>query len=238
MTDLRSEPWLELEEVDSTQNVATEFLQGKRSGEIPGVIWTTNQTSGRGRFGRIWFGRPSDSLAMTLLLRDFADHPQPWLVGMSVATAVAGVVHCQLRWPNDLVIQGKKVGGILTELVTDVAGRNVPLVGVGLNLNNRGFPGDIATIATSLYMERDREFDPLSIAQAIVGRLAESPAPESWQTIQPVWNLFDVTPGKKFMLASGEEAVAIGIGPKAELICSVNGETQSVLAADAIFGPN
>jgi hypothetical protein len=48
--------------------------------------------------------------------------------------------------------------------------------------------------------------------------------------------LFDATPGKKYKLSSGEEAIAIGIGPDGELICSVDGETQTVLAADAIFG--
>ncbi len=236
MTDLLAEPWMSLDTVDSTQNVATEFLQGKRSGEIPSVIWTTDQTAGRGRFGRQWLGKPGDSLAMTLILRDYPDHPKPWLIGMAVGLAVAGVLHCQIRWPNDLTIKGKKVGGVLTELVTDVAGRNVPVVGIGLNLNQEQLPEEISGFATSLLIERAHKSDPEEIARKIAQRLRGIPEPESWKALEPVWMLFDATPGKRFKLASGEEAVALGIGPEGELICSVNGETQAVLAADAIFG--
>ncbi|MBX3118680.1 MAG: biotin--[acetyl-CoA-carboxylase] ligase [Fimbriimonadaceae bacterium] len=236
MTDLRVEPWIELDSAGSTQDVAAEFLQGTRSGEIPGVIWTTDQRSGRGRFGRNWYGRPGDSLAMTLVLRDYPDHPKPWLVGMGVAIAAAGVLHCQLRWPNDLSIGTKKVGGILTELVKDVAGRSIPVVGVGLNLNHDSFPTEIEDIATSLKIERGHDHSPLEIAQKIAERLAGIPEPESWQALESVWMLFDATPGKRFKLPDGEEAVGLGFGPDGELICSVNGETKSVLAADAVFG--
>ncbi len=62
------------------------------------------------------------------------------------------------------------------------------------------------------------------------------PEPEHWSDLQPVWTLFDDTAGKHYRLISGEEAIAIGIGPEGELVCAVEGETTMVMAAEAILG--
>lgn len=156
---------------------------------------------------------------------------------MSVALATAGVLHCQLRWPNDLTAVGKKLGGILTEMVLDADGRRVPVVGVGINLNQVSFPPDLEEIATSAHLAHGGTYDALTIAKKIVDRLAILPEPASWGALSQIWDLFDATPGKRFRLTTGEEAVALGIGSEGQLLCSVNGESQSVLAAEAIFGP-
>lgn len=226
--------WMPFDEVVSTQAVAAERLV---HGDPVGVVFTGNQTSGRGRFGREWFSQKGDSLTMSLVFREYADHPAPYLIGMAVACAAAAVLHCELAWPNDLVFGGKKIGGVLTELLPDEHGRRVPVVGIGVNLNQKAFPPEIADRATSLALYRGGEYCPEKIGQSIVHRLANLPEPNSWNDLKEIWMLFDHTPGKTYKLPDGSEAIAIGVGPEGRLICSVHGESTSVLAAEAIFGP-
>jgi len=225
--------WLEFDEVESTQNVAAEHLQ---RGEPIGVIFAKHQAGGRGRFGRGWHSEAGDSLTMSLIFREYADHPAAYLVGMNVAIAVAGVLHSELQWPNDAVFGDKKVGGILTELLPDEKGRMVPVVGVGINLNQKQFPEEIAHRAISLAMYRGGSYDPEKIGRTVVEGLPLLPEPNSWQEVGPVWMLFDHTPGKTYKLAGDQEAIALGVGPEGRLICSLNGESVSVMAAEAIFG--
>lgn len=150
---------------------------------------------------------------------------------MAVAAAVAAAVHVRLQWPNDLILDGRKVGGILTELVD-----GIPIVGVGLNLNQTEFPAEFAEKAISLAMHRKSTYDPKRICSLILERISLLPEPTSWDELKAVWMLFDSTPGKKYTLPDGSVAVAIAIGPEGELIAAVDGETTNVLAADAIFG--
>ncbi len=222
-----------LDEVESTQDFAAAMLENP--GETSIVIGL-NQTLGRGRFGRAWISKPGDSLTMSMIFREYPDHPRPWLIGMNVALVVASTLHTQLRWPNDLTIRGKKVGGILTELVNDSSGRKIPVVGIGINLNQAAFDPPIGDIATSLFLERHHPLDPMAVAQGIVQNLQTAEPPTHWSNLLPAWRLFDDTPGKIYRVPTGERAVAIGIGPEGDLICAIDGETTQVMAAEAIFG--
>lgn len=151
---------------------------------------------------------------------------------MSIAVAVASSLHAQLRWPNDVTIGGRKLAGVLTEIK-----HGVPVVGVGVNLNQAEFPPDLSEKATSILLARGHAVDPEIALAGIMAAVLDMPEPDSWDVLKPIWNLFDATPGKAYRLADGQESVAIGIGPDGELITSVEGETTSVLAADALFGP-
>lgn len=225
--------WTVHDVVNSTQNLAAEYLL---RGSTVGVVFAHDQVQGRGRFGRPWLSAPGDSLTFSLVFREYADHPRPYLVGMAVALAAAGALHCQLRWPNDLVEGERKLGGILTELLPDEQGRRVPVVGVGINLNQSSFPEEVAAIATSAHLMHGGSYDPRQVGEDILKRLSGLPEPTSWSALAPIWGLFDATPGKRFRLATGEEAIALGIGSDAQLLCSVDGESRSVMAADALFG--
>jgi BirA family biotin operon repressor/biotin-[acetyl-CoA-carboxylase] ligase len=225
--------WLVLESAGSTQDVATQHLA---AGDLYGAVLALDQVSGRGRFDRKWVSSPGDSLAVSFVFRAYADHPQPHLIGMAAAIAAAGALNCQLQWPNDLVVEGRKLGGILTELSTDSRGRKIPIVGVGINLNQTVFPEEIADRATSLKLIDGGVYDAREIAERIVKRIQLLPEPNDWADIQLAWDLFDVTPGKRYRLQSGEEAVAIGVGMGGQLICSVEGDPRTVYAADALLG--
>jgi BirA family biotin operon repressor/biotin-[acetyl-CoA-carboxylase] ligase len=227
--------WLAFDEVESTQECAARHLL---NGDPIGVVFTDHQTAGKGRFGRTWHSLKGDSLTMSLVFREYADLKEPYLIGMAVACAAASALHCELAWPNDLVFGGKKIGGILTELLPDEDGRRVPVVGIGVNLNQKEFPEDIAHRATSLALYRGGSFDPESVGRSIIDRLQNLPEPNSWDALKDIWMLFDHTPGKSYRLPDGSEGIAIGVGPEGRLICAVNGESTSVLAAEAIFGPS
>jgi BirA family transcriptional regulator, biotin operon repressor / biotin---[acetyl-CoA-carboxylase] ligase len=225
--------WSSYDEVESTQTVAADLL---KEGAPVGVVFAKNQTQGKGRFGRVWHSESGDSLTMSLIFRQYADHPCPHLVGMAVACAAAATLHCELQWPNDLIFGGKKLGGILTELLPDEKGRRVPVVGIGINLNQKSFPAEIADRAISLAMYRGGAYDPEQIGRSVLERLPKLPEINTWEDLHPVWMLFDHTPGKSYRTADGKEAIAMGVGPEGPLICAVEGESTAVLAADAIFG--
>ncbi len=158
-TPLFDARWHEVDEVDSTQDLAASLI---KQGERPGIVLAHHQVAGRGRLGRTWISQRDDSLTVSMVFWPYADHPRPYLVGMSVAVAVAGAVHVKLRWPNDLIVDGRKVGGILTELVDTPSGSKVPVVGLGINLNQSEFPAELLEIATSLATVHGGVYDPKS----------------------------------------------------------------------------
>lgn len=227
-------PLVEVDEVPSTQTVVAE---GVRAGNGPGAVLALHQTEGRGRFDRVWLSEPGASLNLSMAMRGYADHPEPWLVGMALAIAAAGALHCRLRWPNDLSLDGRKLGGILTEIVEDPQGRRIPVVGIGVNLNQRSFPAEIADRAISLVQHREGTYAARSVADAILARLEDMPEPTEWRALETAWCLFDDTSGKRYTLPDGREAVGLGVGPHGELLCAVDGESLTVMAGDALFGP-
>ena len=227
--------WLTVDEAPSTQDLAAALLRGEDKSKIPGVVHARHQFAGRGRRQRTWLNAPGEGLAMSLVFQEYANPSYPHLIGMTVAVAIARVLNAKLRWPNDLAMSGRKIGGILTEMYPDSSGRSVAVVGVGLNLNEREFPPEIASFATSLALEQGGHYEPEAVGRRILAELPELPEPESWTTLEPYWRPFDATPGKRYVLADGREATAVAIGDDGELIAKCGGETMRVLAAAAIF---
>lgn len=225
-------PWVELESLDSTQNYVARCLRGDSGPPAPGVLLAREQTAGRGRFDRAWWSPPGSSLSMSLVFAAYPDAARPWLIGMAVAVAAATVVHCRLKWPNDLIVNSRKIGGVLTEMMRGPQGRAIPVVGIGINLTQREFPPDIAPAATSLLLEYGAAPEANVLARRIVGVLSDLPEPDDWTSLAPVWNQFDDTKGRRYRLNSGEWGTAIGIGPQGELLCEVEGVPRIVYAAD------
>jgi len=142
---------------DSTNRVALELGQ---AGEPEGaVVLAEEQTAGRGRAGRAWASERAAGIYVTLLLRPkLAPVQAPLLTmmaGLSTRAAVEAVtgLNVDLKWPNDLLIRGKKAGGILTEMHAEPSQIRFVIVGVGLNVNQEKFAGELAERATSLRME-------------------------------------------------------------------------------------
>src|SRR6266403_1345399 len=142
---------------DSTNRVAMELgYAGEPEGAI---ILAEEQTAGRGRAGRSWHSERAAGIYVTLLLRPkIAPVQAPLLTmmaGLSAHTAVQAVtgLAVDLKWPNDLLVRGKKMGGILTEMHAEPNQVRFVIVGIGINVNQEKFPGELASVATSLRAE-------------------------------------------------------------------------------------
>jgi BirA family biotin operon repressor/biotin-[acetyl-CoA-carboxylase] ligase len=152
---------------DSTNRVALEL---GHAGEPEGaVVIAEEQTAGRGRAGHSWHSERAAGIYATILLRPrLAPVQAPLLTmmaGLSARAAVQTVTELgvDLKWPNDLMIQGKKVGGILTEMHAEPSQVRFVIVGIGINVNQQKFPAELAGASTSLRMETDRTQSRLEV---------------------------------------------------------------------------
>ncbi len=152
-----------LARVDSTQRVARDLA---RSGAAEGTaVVAEEQTAGRGRLGRSWHSPPGDNLYCSVVLRPPrapAEVPQIALVaGLAVAAAVEETVGRRpaIKWPNDVLLDGKKVAGILTEMESEIERVHHVIAGIGVNLNTRRFPRELSAKASSLRLLTGRPVD-------------------------------------------------------------------------------
>lgn len=143
-----------MEETDSTnQRAKTAAATGEQEGL---VIVAEQQTSGRGRRGRGWISPPGENIYMTMLLRPAFDPGRAPMLTLLAACAAAraamepGHESPRIKWPNDLVIGGKKIVGILTEMGMKKSRPDYVIIGVGINCNQTTFSGGLEQKATSL----------------------------------------------------------------------------------------
>lgn len=160
------------EEVDSTNRYAKQMAE---EGAPEGTLALADaQTAGRGRFDRNWASPRGEAIYMSLILRPdirMESASQLTLVmGLSVAEAIRDTLHlpAQIKWPNDVVIDGKKICGVLTEMSVDAGKIRYVVIGVGINVNNRHFPDALRATATSLYLENGKEEDRRRILQEVL----------------------------------------------------------------------
>jgi len=145
---------------DSTNRVAMELGY---AGEPEGtVVMAEEQSAGRGRSGRTWHSERGTGLYFTVLLRPRLSPAQAPLLTMlagisahAAITAQTGLVP-ELKWPNDLMLNGKKLGGILTEMHAEPNAVRFVIVGIGINVNQERFPTVLTGVATSIRKETGR----------------------------------------------------------------------------------
>ncbi len=157
-------------ETGSTNEDAAELAEeGKEHGTL---VVTDYQTAGHGRCGRGWEAEQGDSIAMTLLLRPKVKPDKASMITLVMALAVADVLSklteetVKIKWPNDILVNNKKVCGILTQMDTKPDKVNYVIVGVGINVNNCIFSPEVSKIASSLLNETGNKY---SRADIIIG---------------------------------------------------------------------
>lgn len=148
---------ISLDEVDSTNS---EIRRQADAGAPEGtVVIAALQTAGKGRRGRSWESPKGTGIWMSFLLKpEFEPSHASMLTlvaAMAVETGIRQVtgLDCQIKWPNDIVVNGKKLCGILTEMSTEDNHIRHVVVGIGINVNIKEFPEEIQSTATSLYLE-------------------------------------------------------------------------------------
>lgn len=146
-----------LEAVDSTNNRAKQLAEGGAPAGT--VVVARQQTAGKGRRGRIWESPATGGIWMSLLLRPAIMPDRASMLTLVAAMAVAEGIEktcdqtVQIKWPNDLVLNNKKICGILTEMSSEMDCVNHVVIGIGINVNIKEFPDALKEVATSLYLE-------------------------------------------------------------------------------------
>ena len=149
------------EVVDSTNTLAKQLA---RDGVAEGtIVVAEEQIAGKGRQGKVWSAPKGTGIWMSIVLRPKLE-PQyasqlTLLAGLSMCTAIRDVtgLEAMIKWPNDLVLNNKKITGILTEMSAEIEGINYVVIGIGVNVNIMEFDEDL-THATSLALEGGKKY--------------------------------------------------------------------------------
>ncbi len=229
-----------LDSVDSTSLYAASL----RDADEGTVVLADEQKSGRGRLGRSWVSEKGKNLTFSLILKPGSPAEYSGLIsllaGLAVAETletVAGLVP-ECKWPNDVLLKGKKVCGILTEATITGGRLSRAILGVGLNVNQARFPGAIQPPPTSLLNESGRSFDLTAVLTAVlttVERRYSDFRDRKYETIIREWKKRSTTIGKTLNVRTGESEIqgfARGIAPDGALLLEVDGSERKIFAAD------
>lgn len=231
-------------ETDSTNIRAKQLAE---SGAAHGTLVAADrQTAGRGRRGRGWESPSGCSIYMSILLRPKflpAKAPMMTLVmAYSVAESLRAYtgLDIQIKWPNDVVLNGKKLVGILTEMSTEIDYINHVVIGVGINVNMDSFSEEIAKTATSLRMEMGKTLKRSTLIAEIMRRF-EQDYEEYVKTgdlsgIREAYERLMVNCGKEVRILGAQEpfqALALGINNNGELLVrKEDGSEEAVYAGE------
>jgi len=233
--------------VDSTNSIAFDF--GSRGAPHGTVVLADEQSGGRGRLSRC-FSSPRGGLYLSVVLR-----PRLPIEKLSLITLVAGVacaeaveqvtgISVQLKWPNDLYYNGKKLGGILTEAAPySSSDGSVPfiVVGIGLNVNTpqESFPSPLSNLATSLYCITSQEYEIDNLMDFVITSLLAgvSLLQDNSEKVMDHWRERDYLLGKevRWQVPQGEIVHGIGNGLLSDgryRLTSSGGDDYPVLAGD------
>ncbi len=233
-----------LKTVDSTNNYAKKL--GEDGAPHGTLVIADFQSSGKGRRGRVWEMPPGSTIAMSLLVRPQIRPEKASMLtlvaGAAFAKAVSGLtgLDVKIKWPNDLVVGGKKLSGTLTELSTDLEGIHYVVIGTGINANVAKFPGELEKTATSLQRELGGPVDRGAIVCACMRELED--AYRRFLETQDMTLLLEDYQGRLANLdkevrvlepGNGYSGIARGIDRQGQLLVeTADGRTQKVYAGE------
>jgi BirA family transcriptional regulator, biotin operon repressor / biotin---[acetyl-CoA-carboxylase] ligase len=210
------------------------------------VVTAAAQRRGRGRLGRSWYSPPGENLYLSCVLRPALAPAALPPITLAAGVAVAEVVarfgpRPAVKWPNDVVVAGRKLAGVLTEMTTRGERLDFLVLGIGVNLGSRSFPPELAGVATSIALESGREVAPGEFRAALLPEL------ESWldrflrggvAAIGPAWTAWSGMAGARVRVSAGGrelEGTACGIGQDGSLdVRDDRGHHVNVVAGDVI----
>ena len=202
------------DELESTNDLAKQLAEeGAGHGE---VVVAEAQTAGRGRRGRAWVSPPRKNLYLSAILRP--DLPPQRAAELTLVASVAvceavrqAGVAATIKWPNDVIVNGRKVAGILTEMAAEVDRVQWVVLGVGVNLNiaAEDLPDDLREIATSIAAERGEPVPRALFTAALLGGLEEwldRYEDEGFGPVRDAWRSLSGTLGRevRVSMAGGE----------------------------------
>lgn len=234
------------ESVDSTNLAAKKFaLDGAAEGS---VVLAREQTSGTGRQGREWISEPGKDLACSLILRPAIDPARIGVLSLFASTGVAAALgamtgmECRCKWPNDVLLGGKKVSGILSESI--LGGREVRavVIGIGVNVNRDTFPPPIGDAATSLLLATGRPWEPGDVLARILRELesrymfpASGRQDEACDAILNEWSERSAVLGREIVVEQGERQLrgrAVSVDADGSLVLETPQGVHHLAAGD------
>ncbi|WP_404423415.1 biotin--[acetyl-CoA-carboxylase] ligase [Nibricoccus sp. IMCC34717] len=234
-------------EVDSTNDeVARRLAAGA---DDPLIVIASRQSRGRGRFGRVWHSDDSTNLHVSFGFRPALPHSrmQTFTLWMGVTVCDLIAAHARttpgLKWPNDILFDGRKAGGMLTEARGDSDQIRDLVFGLGLNLNgdSRSWPDGLEARATSLAEQTGAALDANRFTAALIGRVVDAYGQfvrgEHLDRLADLWQRFDVLRGKRISVLQGRDRItgtASGIDDTGALLLrnDTAGRTERFLAGE------
>ena len=211
------------------------------------VIITEEQTAGRGRRGRSWFSSPGDSLTFSLLWR-FAQGTAPaglsLAVGVAVSRALSGVGAggTALKWPNDILKDGRKLGGILVELVPGAP--HAAVIGIGINLRlPAGMPEEVRAASTALNANGAAP-DANELYAVLLAELLstlDTFATTGFASIRPEWMARHAFQDARIRLSTDfgppSEGICRGVDTDGALLLEIDGRIERILSGEVSLRP-
>lgn len=217
-----------------------------KNGEPEGtLVIADQQTQGRGRKQRLWVS-PKNGLWFSLILRPSLPPSKAMNATMCAACALAKTIsyHTSLqpsiKWPNDILIENKKVCGILTELAAEIDEIKYLIVGIGLNVNNT-LPKDLQKISTSLKKETKKTVETLPLLVSLLESFEKfyvSLKTGNTELLRKTWRSYSSTIGSKVEVSSPKERVvgtAVDLGENGELIVQTSKGIKKIITGDISY---
>jgi len=236
-------------EIDSTNNEAKK--QANLGCPEGSIVLSETQNQGRGRLSRNWFSPTGKGISLSVVLRPpFYPYDAPkctLLAAVAVTKAIRNItgVECGIKWPNDILYQGKKIVGILTEMSAEIDAINYVVIGMGINVNiaEQEFPAELRNIATSLSIVAGHDVSRLPLLCAILTQLEqayEDVIQHGFAGMLAEWRELSVTLGENVnVVGIGQEfsGMAVDIDNDGALLVQTDVGIEKVLAGDVSIRP-
>jgi BirA family transcriptional regulator, biotin operon repressor / biotin---[acetyl-CoA-carboxylase] ligase len=226
----------------STNIFAKALLQ---NGAIEGaLVITDHQTDGHGRSNRKWYSEPSKNLTFSVIVQPTIAPERlgglSLYAGLSVAEAIEEIASLRptCKWPNDILLNGKKICGILSEAIFEYNQLKGVVIGIGINVNQRVFPAELQSTASSLTLETNQEYDCIALLSSVLERMERN-----YQLVQSAqmdqvfesWKQYTTMFGQMISVHQTENIIT-GIAARLDddgglILLTSNGE-QKILAGD------
>jgi BirA family biotin operon repressor/biotin-[acetyl-CoA-carboxylase] ligase len=235
--------------LSTTSSTNDDAKRGAAEGASHGSTWVAEtQTAGRGRQGRSWLATPGESILASVLVRVQCAParlpPIALVAGLAVRDAVARAAPkaaVAIKWPNDVLVDGRKVAGILVEAITVGMRVDAVIVGLGINVHSRDFPPDIAARATSVALVSGHPPDRAQLLADALGALDR----DLHVVVERGLGLFrarfesaDALRGLAIQNDSGDQGVASGVDEDGKLLVRrTDGSFARWVAGEVHFAP-
>ena len=210
------------------------------------IVVSEAQTLGRGRLNRGWFSPPGGGVWVSVILRPpFPPQEAPKCTLMAAVATVEAIreasgLNCGIKWPNDILWQGRKLVGILTEMSAEMDAINFVVLGIGINvsLQESDFPEELRNIGASVSMGAEREVSRVEVLQKLLERLEywyQVVKQEGFEPVLEAWRRESVTLGQPVRVLAGEETydgVAEELAEDGSLLVRTENGLRRVLAGD------